>query len=607
VTTDASALEGSAAPDVAYQRLRDARVESARLLARRAAYVSNARLGVFLLALVAAFLVFGRQGLSPAALVALLAGFVALVVWHDLLLRRLAWLGRAIGFCDRGLSRVSGHWPELPAPGVPIPPEHPYCEDLDCLGPGSLLHRICEARTHGGQERLAAWLLAPAAPDEVRERQGAIAELRGQLALRETVAGVGEEALEMLDAGDFVAWGRAPQILDGGPGRRWLAAALSFATLAGLGVWIFTSVGALPLLVAALVQLGFAAHWRAGVRRVLEGVETPARELVFLTELLEPLEARDFESPRLRALQQHLLAHGERASTRVAELRRLVDLLDARRNQLFAPFAALLLWSTQLAHAIEAWRADNGESLGQWVDTLAEFEALLSLAGYAFERPEDVFPELVEGDVPTFEAEGLAHPLLGSDARVRNDVSFGQQPRLLVISGSNMSGKSTLLRAVGANTLLALAGAPVCATRLRLSPVQLAASVHVQDSLLAGHSRFYAEVRRLRRVYELATGSGSAPTLYLLDEMLHGTNAEERRLGAERLVRALLEARAAGLVTTHDLALTELADALAPRARNAHFVDLMGSDGLHFDYRLRDGPATTGNALALMRSQGLPV
>jgi hypothetical protein len=569
--------------------------------------VSNARLGVFLLAVVAAFLVFGRQGLPGSVLVVLLAGFLGLVVWHDQLLRKLAWLERAMAFCDRGIARVSGRWPELPPPAAPIPPHHPYCEDLDCLGPGSLLHRICEARTHGGQERLAAWLLGPAETDEVRQRQAAIAELRPRLGLRETVASVGEEALAMLDAGDFVAWGGAPRTLAAGSGRRVLGAALSFATLAGIAAWAFTGVGPLPLIVAALAQLVFAARLRGGVRAVLEGVETPARELVFLTELLEPLETSEFESARLCALQKRLLTHGKPASGRVAELRRLVDLLDARRNQLFAPFAALLLWSTQIAHAIEDWRMENGEALSEWVDALAEFEALLSLAGYAFERPDDSFPEILEGQSITFEAEGLAHPLLGSEVGVRNDVAFGQEPRLLVISGSNMSGKSTMLRAVGVNTLLALAGAPVCATRLRLTPVQLAASVHVQDSLLAGHSRFYAEVRRLRRVYELATGSGSAPTLYLLDEMLHGTNAEERRLGAERLVRALLDTPAAGLVTTHDLALTELAASLAPQARNAHFVDQMGSDGLHFDYQLRAGPATTGNALALMRSEGLPV
>lgn len=591
----------------AYEALREDRAESARALGRRAASVSNGRLVLFLGVVVSAFLVFAQQRLHLAVFIALLVAFFALVVWHDQLLRRLSWLERAIAFCDRGLARVSGGWPELPPPAHPIPPDHPYCEDLDCLGPGSLLHRISEARTHGGQERLVAWLLAPAPVEEIRARQGAIAELRQELALRETVACIGDEALEMLDAGDFVAWGRAPRKLEAGRATRWIAGALSCATLAGLVAWIFTAAGPIPVLALLAVQVGFALRLRGRVRKVLEGVETPARELMFLTELLEPLELGAFEGGRLRELQQRLLSAGRPASTRVAELRRLVDLLDARRNQLFAPIAALLLWSTHVAYAIEAWRAENGEALGRWVDTLAEFESLLSLAGYAFERADDVFPEIVESGPLRFEAEGLAHPLLGSETGVRNDVAFGEEPRLLVISGSNMSGKSTLLRAVGVNTLLALAGAPVCATRLRLSPVQLAASVHVQDSLLAGHSRFYAEVRRLRRVYELATVPHGTPALYLLDEMLHGTNAEERRLGAERLVRALLDTTASGLVTTHDLALTELAAGLAPRARNAHFVDQMGSDGLHFDYRLRAGPATTGNALALMRSEGLPV
>ena len=248
----------------------------------------------------------------------------------------------------------------------------------------------------------------------------------------------------------------------------------------------------------------------------------------------------------------------------------------------------------------------NGPQLRAWIDALGEIEALVSLAAYAYERPDEPFPELVDAGPLRFEAEALGHPLLPADRCVRNDVEFGDALRLIVVSGSNMSGKSTLLRAIGTNVVLALAGAPVCARRLVLSPLQVGASVQLRDSLLEGQSRFYAEIQRLRLIFELAERE-PPPVLFLLDEILHGTNAQERRKGAESVVRGLLERGAAGLVTTHDLALAEIVERQGTIAINAHFSDRVEEGELRFDYRLRDGVAGQGNALALMRAVGLPV
>jgi DNA mismatch repair ATPase MutS len=297
----------------------------------------------------------------------------------------------------------------------------------------------------------------------------------------------------------------------------------------------------------------------------------------------------------------------------------LIGWLQARQNQIFALVAALLLWELQFAVVIERWRAaHNADVLRAWLETVGEVEALLALAGYAYEHPADPFPEILDRaeagvERVCFEGTGLGHPLLPEHVAVRNDLCLDASRRLYLVSGSNMSGKSTFLRTVGVNAVLALAGAPVRATHLKIAPLTLGASLRTQDSLQNGVSRFYAEVLRLRDIVERAAESGSdgtPPLLFLLDEILHGTNSHDRRVGAEAILRALLRHSASGLATTHDLALTGIADVSAsslPGGVNVHFEDQMSDGKMTFDYRLRPGVVEKSNAIALMRAVGLEV
>jgi DNA mismatch repair ATPase MutS len=294
----------------------------------------------------------------------------------------------------------------------------------------------------------------------------------------------------------------------------------------------------------------------------------------------------------------------ETPSRQLAQLAKLIDLLNARRNQFFFPFALLLMWGTRMAYAIEAWRLHCGPAVERWFRVMGEAEALLSLAGYAFENPTDPFPEIVDAG-PLCEAMGLGHPLLPRSRCVRNDVNLGDPLRLLVVSGSNMSGKSTWLRTVGANAVLALAGSPVRADRMRISPLAIGATLRIQDSLMAGKSRFYAEITRIQRIVELA--KAHLPVLFLLDELLHGTNSHDRGIGAHAIVRTLIERGAIGLITTHDLALAPIAENLAPAAANVHFADHLVNGTMTFDYRVQPGVVRHSNAIALMRAIGLPV
>jgi DNA mismatch repair ATPase MutS len=340
------------------------------------------------------------------------------------------------------------------------------------------------------------------------------------------------------------------------------------------------------------------------VRRGIQSAARATRDLSLLTGLLARLEGEPAHSERLAELHEALKSEGLPPSRRIAQLRRIVDLLEARRNQFFAPFGAVFMWGTHFGLAVENWRAHHGPALSRWVDAAAQMEALGSLASYAFEHPNDPFPEIVE-DAAVFDGTGLGHPLLPEADCVRNSVELGGVRQAYMVSGSNMSGKSTLLRTVGVNVVLALAGAPVRAQSLRLSSLAIGASMQVIDSLQHGTSHFYAEITRIRQVMDLT--DGSHPVLFLLDEVLHGTNSHDRRIGAEAVLRSLLDRGAIGLITTHDLALARVADELSPKVENVHFQDQLEDGKMHFDYRLWPGVVTRSNALELMRAVGLEV
>jgi hypothetical protein len=357
-------------------------------------------------------------------------------------------------------------------------------------------------------------------------------------------------------------------------------------------------------LIVIVLEVLYFLPQRARIQQALHAAGGPARDLDVLAHVLDALERERFAAGRLAALQAALDSEGVPASSAIRRLHRLVELHDWQHNQFFAPVAAAVLWGTHLAWAIEGWRRRYGVRVRAWLRTVGEFEALGSLAAYRYEHPDDVWPEIVEGP-GRFEASGIGHPLIPATRMIRNDVRLSREMQLLVVSGSNMSGKTTLLRTVGVNAVLALAGAPVRAERLRLSPVAVGATLRIEDSLQEGRSRFFAEITRIRALAEVARGA--RPLLFLFDELFHGTNSHDRLHGAAGVLRNLLARGAIGLITTHDLALTAIADGLAPRAANVHFADRFEEGQIHFDYQLRPGPVTRSNAIALMRAVGLDV
>ncbi|MBI3048149.1 MAG: DNA mismatch repair protein MutS [Acidobacteria bacterium] len=585
-------------------RTRLARLKAAGdTLSRRDLRFSYVRLTVFL---AGALLAAGAWGgaLSywwPAVPAGL---FAVLVERHDRVVRARAAVRRSVAFYERGLARIEDRWAGTGEPGDRFQDDHhPYGNDLDLFGHGSLFELLSIARTRAGEETLAAWLTRAAAAGEIHVRRDAVTELAAALDVRERVALAGAELRASVETDALIAWAEGPPQLTGlwSRGAAWVLT----ATVVSAAVYAFASGNWGPLLAGLVVQALFSIPQRARIQQALHAAGGPARDLDVLAHVLDALERGPFASERLAALKRGLETAGVPASTAIRRLHRLVELHDWQHNQFFAPVAAALLWGTHLAWAIEAWRRLHGAHVRGWLRTVGEFEALSSLAAYRYEHPDDVWPEIVAEGAACFEATALGHPLIPAARMVPNDVRLSAATQLLVVSGSNMSGKSTLLRTVGINAVLALAGAPVRAAALRLTPVAVGATLRIQDSLQEGRSRFYAEITRIRTLADIARGR--VPLLFLLDELFHGTNSHDRLVGAAGVLRSLLARGAIGLITTHDLALTAIADDLAPHAANVHFADHFDSGEIRFDYRLGPGPVTRSNAIALMRAVGLDV
>jgi hypothetical protein len=585
------------------QRLRRFRLQQTDI-ERRLAWLGNARFAVVAAVFVLFWLFLIWKFASLFWLSIPLGLFVALSVLFDQAAQRLRYVYRAISYYERGIARLEDRWAGTGTPGTNYLDEnHLYAADLDLFGSGSLFERINDARTRIGRDTLAQWLRSPASPEEVVQRQEAIRELRVRLNWRERLAQLGPEVPEGIETATLAEWGYAVASRPS-PRARQAAPYVVCLTWLVVGAWLANWLPVSLAVLALLLQGGFALWLRKRVRRATAGLGGRSRDLFQLTHLLLMIEQASFTSRRLVRIQEALRSEGVPPSRRLAQLVKLIAKLDSPRNLFFAPLAPLLLWTTQVALALERWRWETGPALPRWLTVIGEVEALNALAGYAYENPTDPFPELVSAG-PRFQAVDLGHPLLPRSRCVTNDICLDDNCRLLVVSGSNMSGKSTFLRTVGVNIVLALAGAPVRASSLRLSPLAIGATLRIQDSLQAGRSRFYAEITRLRHIVELT--KGPVPVVFLLDEILHGTNSHDRWIGARAVVRTLLQRPAIGLVTTHDLALTRLADQLAPRAANVHFADQLVDGVLHFDYRLHPGVVQHSNALALMRAVGLDV
>jgi hypothetical protein len=527
--------------------------------------------------------------------------YVILGVAHEGVLRRIRKIDGLIAYYERGMARLEDRWAGTGESGEQyIDEAHTYSRDLDLFGRGSMFELLCTFRTRAGQDTLAHWLLEPASPDVVRTRQSAVQELKDRAEFRE----------ELFTAGTRVRMGLRPELLSEWAERPFVSGsrtmavwAIALATLWVAGVVVaFTNSIYWPVLLATFVNLIVNNNFVKRLGSSISGTEEATEDLDLLASVSRIIEKESFSTGRLLELERSLEARGIAASVAIRQLDRRTRAIEHRANLLIRFVDPFLFYTVLCALWIESWRSRFGARIRTWIATVGEVESLAALSCYTFEHPNDAWPEFRDAG-PHFEAEMLAHPLLPEKQAVRNDVKLGDGLGLMILSGPNMSGKSTFVRGIGLNAVLAQCGAPVRARRLTLSRLAVGASICVLDSLQGGVSRFYAEIKRLKMISDLTRGP--IPVLFLLDELLGGTNSHDRLQGSELLVRTFVEHGAIGLLTTHDLALTQIPESMNGQARNCHFDDHLEDGKLVFEFKLKEGIVQSSNALRLMESIGL--
>ncbi len=544
--------------------------------------------------------------------------FLALVALHARVLDALDLAERWGDVNQDAKSRLEHSWQLLPDVGEGLAPkDHLYAGDLDLFGRGSLYQRLCVARTRFGRERLAELLLEPASNTEIRRRQASVRALAEELELRQRfeahalgVIGTrrGKDAAKRVrqapNPAPLLSWAEAEPSLLSDALSVWGARVLPPVTLGVVCGVSYFHVPAIWLAVSIALHAIVIVRSLRETNRVFGAVSATEGAFLRYGTLLELIERHGLPDPLLSELRERLGSDESAPSVAMARFRRLVGWFDLRHNGLVHPLVNLfLLWDLNCALGLERWQRAVGKRLRGWFDVVGWFEALASLAAFAADEPGLCYPELEESTL--FEAEGLAHPLLPAEKRVANTVLLRGPGHALLVTGSNMSGKSTLLRAMGVSTVLALAGAPVTATRFRLSRLRVATSIQVADSLEHGVSHFFAEIQKLKRVVDLAHSSG--PVLFLLDEILHGTNSRERQLGARWVLAELIRKGSLGAISTHDQELCHLPPEQMECVELVHLRESVEDGRMTFDFRVYPGPVTSGNALRLMRIVGLDV
>ena len=579
-------------------------------IARLAMFASSAAMLVWILIRGAS-----RAGPLWLGMTVIALGFVVMVIAHGRLARRETRMRDRAMLARAGVHRVRREWNALSESDWRAPVDHPYAADLDLFGHASVERLLPPTTAIPGRATIRSWLLTPAAVAEARARQRAVAELAPMVDLRDDLAieaGRVWSAPRRIER--FVEWAENPgALLTDRPSLLWTSRLLPLLTIAlGLahgGGAITRPLWLVPLAASIALSAAFSKRLITALRRAIPESEVLSR----YAELLRIVAVTRFESPMLRALQARATSDRESAHAQVTHLVTVMQASEIWRSPMvYVPLQLVLLWDFHLVYLLERWQRRAGRDVRQWLAALGSVEALSAIATLAHDNPDWMFPELTEGGPAIVDARALGHPLLAHDVRVANDVTVGPPGTFLLVTGSNMAGKSTLIRSVGLNVVLAQCGAPVCATAFSCPPLTVHTSIRVQDSLELGVSFFMAELLRLKQVVDAAEAAPRTgrTLLYLLDEILQGTNSAERTIAARRIVGHLVASGAIGAVTTHDLALAA-GEGLTRARADVHFTEQFapGPDGrasMTFDYRLRPGVATSTNALKLLEIVGLP-
>lgn len=582
----------------------------ARTLQTRADRISGLRLASFLGACAAGYSGMAQQILWAAGLAALLAlTFLGALIWHARVFAAQAEVLARKAVHERHVDRLRGAFAAFPFDGATlVGKDHPYAHDIDLVGPSSLFQRLDVSHTVEGASALARALLSHSPADVIRARQRAVEELSGLDGLREELevrGALGKKDAVRLDHAPFSRLLKLESVFESRPWLRPLMWTLPFSTLTLYALGELKVIPSGLYWITLIAQAGVLWSTAGAVHAVMQTVTARLGFAEAYQGMLRLIEAHPFESPHLAALRKELQSHGQLPSVHMARLRRYEEYSQLRtQGPFYIVLNTLTLWDLFCLDRIERWFQEVGPYCERWFQIVGEVEMLASLATLRHGDPMTSMPEVTE-EGTGLTAEALAHPLILPRARIANDLSLSGPGSAILITGSNMAGKSTLLRALGLNVALALAGGPVCARHFRLPVVRLRASMRIDDSLQRGASYFHAELTKLKSV--VADVEQKPPVLFLLDELLRGTNARARQQGARAVLEHLITRGAMGLVATHDIALSDLDQTYPGRFQNKHFTDVFEEGEMRFDYLLRDGPVRTSNALRLLAMAGINV
>ena len=502
------------------------------------------------------------------------------------------------------IKAFSGDFLHFPDGSDHIPKDHEYANDLDIFGRASLFQYLNRTTSEQGSTSLASYLKFPASEDMIAQRQQAIAELSKDPKWLQDLQGLGlKTKITISSQNRLKTWMQEPPAFSKFAPWKWLRYLLPAIILSVIFLFAYDYVGSSFFLILLLVYLAIAYQINKHVAPIHEKLSRIADELSILSACIRHIENKNFEHPLLKKMQSSFIEKNTKASQNIYRIKKLLDKLDLRYNLVFfLSLNVLLLWSLQQVLDLEKWKAGQKETLDKWFETLADFEALNSLAVLHFNHPAWIFPTIVS---EYFQVEGkeIGHPLIPEGKRVNNYIGIPDNSKLMLVTGSNMAGKSTYLRSIGVNVVLAMAGSAVCANEFKVSHVQIISSMRITDNLEESTSTFYAELKKLKTIIEKV--NAGEKVFILLDEIVRGTNSLDRHTGSKALIKQLIRQKAAAIIATHDLELANLKQEFSENILNYHFDVQVENEELFFDYQLKPGICTSLNASILMKKIGI--
>ena len=557
--------------------------------------LSMLRLAAFLLTVGAVYFSWGNTLLVTLGVLIGTIVFIALVSQSANVKRRQKYAAQMQRIQEVELAGMTGDFSSIPNGKAYAHELHFYNEDIDLFGPGSLFERLNRTETQGGMNTLAAWLNSNSI-DGIEGKQKMVQELKDKVDWRHHFKASAALIETDTSSDQVLHWLKEYKAFIP---KFYIWLCLGFSVLS-VSVIVAYSLDFIPwsyLLYWLFLGLAISAPYVRRITHLYNNANQMRDTLAQYAVLLQAIEEETFQTEVLLSRQQAIQTQGTKASEHLRQLSKRIDYLGNRNNMVFAPIAnGYLLWDIYFTLRIDAWFASNDAAVGVWFSTIEYFDAANSLANYAFNHPESIYPELVEDTSVVMEAKALAHPLIKPEKVVRNDFHIKSE-EFFIVTGANMAGKSTFLRTVSLSIVMSNCGLPISAEQFRYKPVRLISSMRTSDSLQNDESYFFSELKRLKFIVNALS---EQPYFIVLDEILKGTNSKDKAEGSWKFVERLLSTKSVGLIATHDLSLCELANTY-PNVRNFRFDAQIIDDELFFDYTLKNGVCTNMNASFLLR------